>query len=28
MMKTAIRLGYKNPDALKKIFAGELDIRD
>ena len=28
MTKTAIALGYKNPDALKKIYAGELDIKD
>jgi tetratricopeptide (TPR) repeat protein len=28
MAKTAIQLGYKNGDGLKKIFAGELDIRD
>ena len=28
MAKTALRMGYKNPDALKKIFAGELDVRD
>jgi Tfp pilus assembly protein PilF len=28
MAKTAIGIGYKNPDTLKKIFAGELDVRD
>jgi Tfp pilus assembly protein PilF len=28
MAKTATRLGYKNPDVLKKIFAGEMRIED
>jgi Tfp pilus assembly protein PilF len=28
MTNLAVRLGYKKPDVLKKIYSGELDIRD